>query len=434
MSDSTLRSFTAHDGSNIAVMEWPLPAETPSRGMVLIVHGLGEHAGRYDHVGERLNSWGFAVRSYDQYGHGESDGKPGALPSDGFLLENLAELIDTTRRHLEPRLPLILMGHSLGGLVAARLVSMNLRPVDALVLSSPALDAGMNAFQKLLVAVLPRLAPDLRVGNGLNANYLSHDAQVVADYQADPRCHDRISARLARFIATAGPATVAAAPTWAVPTLLMWAGADRLVSPAGSQAFAQAAPPAVVQSHCFENAFHELFNETPEYATPVFDTLRERRRHRKDRAEDRRIGEAALVQTRTPQDFLRDAQEPPRTGPGRVLGLTTPLPSQGLPALRRLTALVEEAYYSSRICSDAMVQESERLAAGLLPTTTAGKSRSWWPPRSGSGARSSTSCAAATSCPAAAGRWLARSAPCSPTSSAGSAATSPTSRSRRRWA
>ncbi len=85
-------------------------------------------------------------------------------------------------------------------------------------------------------------------------------------------------------------------------------------------------------------------------------------------------GEAALVQTRTPQDFLRDAQEPPRTGPGRVLGLTTPLPSQGLPALRRLTALVEEAYYSSRICSDAMVQESERLAAGLLPTTTAGKS------------------------------------------------------------
>ena len=133
----------------------------------------------------------------------------------------------------------------------------------------------LQMLLKLLVSTLPSIAPNLRVGNGLNANYLSHDAQVVADYQADPRCHDRISARLARFIATAGPATVAAAPTWAVPTLLMWAGADRLVSPAGSQAFAQAAPPAVVQSHCFENAFHELFNETPEYATPVFDTLRD---------------------------------------------------------------------------------------------------------------------------------------------------------------
>ena len=104
------------------------------------------------------------MRSYDQHGHGESDGKPGALPSDTFLLDNLAELLDTSRRRMDPRLPLILMGHSLGGLVAARLVSLNLRQVDGLVLSSPALDAGMNAFQKLLVSVLPRLAPDLRVG------------------------------------------------------------------------------------------------------------------------------------------------------------------------------------------------------------------------------------------------------------------------------
>ena len=73
MPDSTLRSFTAHDGSNLAVMDWPLPSGAPSRGLVVIVHGLGEHAGRYDHVAERLNSWGFAVRSYDQHGHGESD-------------------------------------------------------------------------------------------------------------------------------------------------------------------------------------------------------------------------------------------------------------------------------------------------------------------------------------------------------------------------
>ncbi len=273
MSDSTLRSFTAHDGSNIAVMEWPLPAETPSRGMVLIVHGLGEHAGRYDHVGERLNSWGFAVRSYDQYGHGESDGKPGALPSDGFLLENLAELIDTTRRHLEPRLPLILMGHSLGGLVAARLVSMNLRPVDALVLSSPALDAGMNAFQKLLVAVLPRLAPDLRVGNGLDARYLSHDAGVVQAYRDDPLVHDRISARLARFIAEAGPAVLASAPHWRVPTLLLYAGDDRLVNPDGSRRFAAAAPADVVSAHAFDTLYHEIFNEVEREA--VFTVLKD---------------------------------------------------------------------------------------------------------------------------------------------------------------
>ena len=272
MPDSTLRSFTAHDGSNIAVMDWPLPSGAPSRGLVVIVHGLGEHAGRYDHVAERLNSWGFAVRSYDQHGHGESDGKPGALPSDTFLLDNLAELLDTSRRRMDPRLPLVLMGHSLGGLVAARLVSLNLRQVDGLVLSSPALDAGMNAFQKLLVSVLPRLAPDLRVGNGLNAQYLSHDAGVVQAYRDDPMVHDRISARLARFIADAGPAVLASAPQWRVPTLLLFAGADHLVNPEGSRAFAAAAPPGVVSAHCFEGLYHEIFNEVDREA--VFERLK----------------------------------------------------------------------------------------------------------------------------------------------------------------
>ena len=273
MPDSTLRSFTAHDGSNLAVVDWPLPSGVPSRGLVVIVHGLGEHAGRYDHVAERLNSWGFAVRSYDQHGHGESDGKPGALPSDTFLLDNLAELLDTSRRRMDPRLPLVLMGHSLGGLVAARLVSLNLRQVDGLVLSSPALDAGMNAFQKLLVSVLPRLAPDLRVGNGLNAQYLSHDAGVVQAYRDDPMVHDRISARLARFIADAGPAVLASAPQWRVPTLLLYAGSDHLVNPEGSRAFAAAAPPGVVSAHCFEGLYHEIFNEVDRET--VFERLKD---------------------------------------------------------------------------------------------------------------------------------------------------------------
>ncbi|MCZ8094682.1 MAG: lysophospholipase [Acidovorax sp.] len=274
-SPSTLSPFTAADGENLALHEWPVSANTPLRGLVVLVHGLGEHAGRYGALAEQLNAWGFAVRGYDHYGHGASAGPRGGLTSDTRLLDDLADMIECTRARLPPGLPLVLLGHSMGGLVAARLVSLNLCPVDALVLSSPALDAGLGPVQKLLVSTLPRIAPNLRVGNGLDAHYLSHDAQVVANYRADPQCHDRISARLARFIADAGPATVATAPTWAVPTLLMWAGADRLVNPAGSRAFAQAAPPAMVQSHCFEGAFHELFNETPEYATPVLQMLQD---------------------------------------------------------------------------------------------------------------------------------------------------------------
>jgi alpha-beta hydrolase superfamily lysophospholipase len=175
---------------------------------------------------------------------------------------------------MPPGQPLVLLGHSMGGLVAARFVALGLRPVDALVLSSPALDAGLGPVQKLLLATLPRIAPNLRVGNGLDARYLSHDDAVVRAYLADPLCHDRISARLARFIAEAGPATVARAAHWQVPTLLLWAGADRLVNPAGSRAFAAAAPKGRVQTHCFEPLYHELFNESPELAEPVFERLR----------------------------------------------------------------------------------------------------------------------------------------------------------------
>jgi len=272
---STLTTFTAADGENLAVQDWPLPEGEPQHGTVLLVHGLGEHVGRYDHVARRLNDWGFAVRGYDQYGHGESGGPRGGLTHDTRLLDDLADMVDATRARMPAGQPLVLLGHSMGGLVAARFVAMNLRPVDALVLSSPALDPGLNAVQKLLLATLPRIAPNLRVGNGLDARYLSHDPAVPAAYLADPLCHDRISGRLARFIAQGGPATVARAAHWRVPTLLLWAGSDRLVNPAGSRAFAAAAPKAAVQSHCFEPLYHEIFNESPELAEPVFDRLRQ---------------------------------------------------------------------------------------------------------------------------------------------------------------
>ena len=270
--ESTLSPYTASDGENLAVQDWPLPH---ARATVLLVHGLGEHAGRYDALARRLNGWGFAVRGYDHFGHGDSAGPRGGLTSDGRLTADLADLIDATRARMRPGEPLVLLGHSMGGLVAADLVAHSvargLRPVDALVLSSPALAAFLNPVQKLLLATLPRLAPNLRVGNGLNPEHLSHDAAVVAAYRADRRCHDRISARLARYIAEAGPATVACAPQWAVPTLLLWGEADRIVNPAGSRAFAAAAPAAVVAAHGFAGLYHEIFNEL--HAEPVFAAL-----------------------------------------------------------------------------------------------------------------------------------------------------------------
>ena len=271
--ESTLSTLIASEGDNIVVQDWPLEDGTPLRGVVIVVHGLGEHAGRYDHVARHLNAWGYAVRGYDPCGHGESGGAPGSLPTDTRLLDDLADIVDSTRARMQPKCPLILLGHSMGGLVVGRFVSLAIRPVDGLIMSSPALDAGMNPFQKFLVAVLPKIAPDLRVGNGVKPQFISHDPAVVAAYKGDRLVHDRISARLARFIATAGPLTLAAAPQWKVPTLLMYAGDDHLLNPQGSRDFAAAAPKEWLTSVCFDKLYHEIFNELD--ATAVFATLQQ---------------------------------------------------------------------------------------------------------------------------------------------------------------
>jgi alpha-beta hydrolase superfamily lysophospholipase len=265
MSDSYLSPLTASDGQNIAVQDWPftengLDDDTP-RGTVLILHGLGEHAARYEQVADDMNQWGYTVRSYDQVGHGESGGPRGGLPHDMRLLDDLADVVDSTRRLMGPEEPLILLGHSMGGVVAAQFVLRKVRRVEGLILSSPAFDAGLTAVQKWLLTVLPRIVPNLRLGNGLNQQYLCRDPEVVKAYQADPLVHNRISARFAQWIATQGAACVATAPQLATPTLLIFAGKDRLVNPAGSLAFAQNAPRKWGHVQCFEDMYHEILND-----------------------------------------------------------------------------------------------------------------------------------------------------------------------------
>ncbi|MDP2164238.1 MAG: lysophospholipase [Hydrogenophaga sp.] len=263
MSDTTQAPFTLADGLNLAVYDWPLPLRWRPRAVLLVVHGLGEHAWRYDPLAQRLNEWGFCVRAYDQRGHGESGGARGVIPSDTVLLDDLAEVVDDTRRHIaQPwACPLIVLGHSMGGLVASTFVQRNMAPLDGLILSSPALDTGLGPFKKKLVRWLCRWAPNLTLGNGLDPSKISHSPAVVAAYMSDRLVHDRISARLACFIDSNGPRVVAAARRWPVPTLLMYAGADRLVSTRGSRAFAAAAPRDKVTSRCFDGCYHEIFNE-----------------------------------------------------------------------------------------------------------------------------------------------------------------------------
>ena len=295
--------FTARDGENLALYEWPLnnwdsqsgPLERGPRGVVVIVHGLGEHACRYDKVALGLMYQGFVVRAYDQRGHGQSSGERGVLPADNALLEDLAEIVDDTRercRRLSPspqpgrarRLPIILFGHSVGGLIASRFAALNVRPVEGLILSSPAFKIRFTLMQKFALGALATLAPNFTVSNAINPEHLSRDAEVAQRFRADPLVHDRVSVRFGRFIKAAGPANLAAASRWAVPTLLLYAGRDRIINAAGSRTFAERAAQSrhvrtgTVTARCFEGASHELFSEpdAPEFFQAMYAWLNHR--------------------------------------------------------------------------------------------------------------------------------------------------------------
>jgi alpha-beta hydrolase superfamily lysophospholipase len=264
------------DGLELVARQWP--AAQPARGTVLLVHGLGEHAARYVDVGALLSQAGWAVEAFDLRGHGRSPGPRGGLPRADAMLSDLSRAVQRVRaRHTGP---LVLLGHSMGGLLAARFVAEALQPqpapwscpVEALVLSSPALDPGMSAFQRFLLR-LGAWMPDRALSNGLKPAWISRDPQVVQAYRQDALVHDRVTPRLVQAIVDDGVLVRERAPVWRTPTLLLYAGADRCVAPAGSAAFAQAAPPSVVHTRCYPGLYHEIFNE-PEREQVLSELLR----------------------------------------------------------------------------------------------------------------------------------------------------------------
>lgn len=252
------------DGVALALRDWPLPAGTPRRGAALLVHGLGEHAGRYDHVAAALGALGVATRAYDQRGFGRSGGPRGAIPHPDALLDDARLVFDAlaaeSRASGDDAAP-FLIGHSMGGAVAARAATGGWIAPRGLVLSSPALRTRMTALDRVATAAGLRLAPDLAVPHRLPLDRISRDPAVVAAVRADPLCHDRVTPRLARFVDEAGAQAVRDAPRLRVPTLLLVAGDDRLVDPAGAHAFAAAMPAGLCTVRDFPGHYHEVLNE-----------------------------------------------------------------------------------------------------------------------------------------------------------------------------
>jgi alpha-beta hydrolase superfamily lysophospholipase len=256
------------DGCRLFVRD-DLPAGSCC-GNLLLMHGLGEHAGRYAHVARFFTERGYAVRRYDHRGHGHSDGVRGDVPdSETLLADAQAVLVDW--QLASSAAPPVLLGHSMGGLLAARFAVERRAPLSALVLSSPALGLRLSPVQRLLLKVMRALAPGLALPNGLPARFLSHDAAVVRAYLDDALVHNKISARLLFAMLDAIEVAQQGAASLALPTLLLVSGDDQMVDPAGSDAFFRRLSAGKSAQHVYPQLYHELFNEIG--AAPVFADL-----------------------------------------------------------------------------------------------------------------------------------------------------------------
>jgi len=238
-----------------------------ARASILLVHGFGEHSGRYEHVGRWFADRGFAVHAYDHRGHGRSAGRRCHVDRFDDYLDDLAVVLERVRADA-PETALFLVGHSMGGLVVATFARERSPSVTGLVLSGAALamPQGSNRIRiaRLVRAVLPRL----RVSAGLDLAGLSNDPRVLEAYLADPLVERQMTASLAVELLSALERTGPGGADVALPLLVLHGGDDPICAPAGSERFAAAAPAA--RFIRYQGLRHEIFNE-PSYPDVLAD-------------------------------------------------------------------------------------------------------------------------------------------------------------------
>ncbi len=234
------------------------------RGVLIVVHDLAEHAGRYRHLAERFAERGYAVYVPEYRGHGRSPGLQVHVDRfDEFVWDVAAARAQASAEH--PALPLFLAGHSQGGLIALRSALAQPAGLAGLIVSSPLLGAHPSVQPGPALAaaarVLSVIAPRLRLANHVDHAALSRDPAVGAAYAADPLVSHRVSARWYTQLLEAIADTHARAGALAVPALVMVSGADRIVDPEATARWVQAAPPQRIEFVRWEGFFHEMWNE-----------------------------------------------------------------------------------------------------------------------------------------------------------------------------
>lgn len=264
MTADTSTELRLADGTATFVRRWPVPDGVERRGSILLVHGLGEHSGRYGHVAARLAPLGLEVCGYDLRGHGRSEGARGSIPHPDALLEDLRlvfEDLDARGRAAGDAAAPLLLGHSLGGTIAAAGTAGGWVAPRALVLSSPALALHVGGPRAAVLGLARRLIPDRALPNALPVERLSHDPAEVEAYRTDELVHDRITPRMYGFLADAGAAVRRDGARLEAPTLLLVAGDDALVAATGSRELAARLAPGVGTVHFYDELYHETFNE-----------------------------------------------------------------------------------------------------------------------------------------------------------------------------
>jgi len=246
------------DGLDLSA--WSSTVENEKAGLV-IVHGQGEHSHRYEHITKALNNANISVFSYDQRGHGRSEGQRGHIPNYDNLLGDLARFVKDVRSRIGAK-PLFLYGQSMGGNVALSFAVKHGDMISAVAASSPWIKLAFEppAYKVFLAKVIDKVAPAMSMASGLEIAALSRNPVVCEKYKNDPLNHDQITARMYNHVYQAGLDLLDHASDLTVPAYVYHGSADRLTSPAASAEFAKRSN-GKVEFRSWEGYYHETHNE-----------------------------------------------------------------------------------------------------------------------------------------------------------------------------
>ncbi len=252
-------TFEGYENLQLYYQSWQPEGEI--KAVLAIVHGFGEHSGRYMNVVNKLLPQGFAVYGFDHRGHGKSPGQRGHIMHWKEFTEDVHSFLEVVRNEQKEK-PLFLMGHSLGGLIALNYVITNPQGLQGVIASGPLLSQpGISPILLLLSKIMSKIWPGFSIDTKLDVNTISRDPEVIKAYEQDPLVHSMASARLGTEITAATEWTQARADKIALPLLIVHGAADVLVEPQGSAQFFDKVTFADKERIVYPDGRHESHND-----------------------------------------------------------------------------------------------------------------------------------------------------------------------------